>query len=255
MKRFLSIMLAFAVLISLMATTASIAAEENEDDEYKGLNDFCSSSEFSSEELAKRYPDYYQKCQEAYARDLKDVEEIEANIDELLAIGAVAARDDAKQGEETLRGESLGTVGDIIVALRKYNDDFPVVGHAGIVARDYRKTIESHPKSASPIDVDGVATYTNDWGSRHGSLLVRPKNVTTQQYLGAADFAASKIGCKYNWNFFNTTTTKRYYCSQLVWQAWKSVGVNTNVGTFPDGIVSPADLVNSDTTYVVRRVQ
>ncbi len=255
MKRFLSIMLTFAVLFSLMSTTATIAAEETEDEEYKGLDDFCSSSEFSSEELSKRYPDYYQKCLDAHERDLKDVEEIEANIDELLAIGAVAARDDAKQGEETLRGNSLGTVGDIIVALRQYNSSFPVVGHAAIVARDYNKTIESHPKNASPIGVDGVSIYTNNWGLKHGALLVRPYNVTTQQYLAAADFAASKVGCKYNWNFFNTTTTKKYYCSQLVWQAWKAAGVNTNVGTFPDGIVSPADLVNSKTTYVVRMVK
>lgn len=255
MKRFSSIMLAFAVLISLMATTASIAVEENEDDEYKGLDDFCSSSEFSSEELSKRYPDYYQKCLDAHERDLKDVAEIEANIDELLAIGAIAARDDAKKGEETLRGERLGTVGDIIVALRKYNPSFPVVGHAGIVARNFDETIESHPKNASPTGVDGVSYYPNKWGSKPGALLVRPYNVTTQQYLAATDFAVSKIGCKYNWNFFNTTTTKRYYCSQLVWQAWKAAGVNTNVGTFPDGIVSPADLVNSKTTYVVRMVK
>lgn len=61
-----------------------------------------------------------------------------------------------------------------------------------------------------------------------------PKRSTVMNY------ASSRIGAPYSYNFADKTSTGSFYCSKLVWQAWKSVGVDLAPGKV--GEVSPNDI-------------
>ena len=90
---------------------------------------------------------------------------------------------------------------------------------------------ESYAKNWSPIDKDGVQYYDNTWNTKSGALLVRPNGASSSQYSTAAAFAAKQVGKPYNWVFTNKTTTEKFYCSQLVWQAWLDAGINCETGS------------------------
>lgn len=150
---------------------------------------------------------------------------------------------------------SLGTYGDIIVSLIADSGSVGFAGHAAIVSNNNWETIESYAKNWSPIKKDGVQRYNNNWGSQSGTLLYRPKGATDFQYRKAATYAEKQIGKPYNWQFWDKNTTDKFYCSQLVWRAWLEAGIDTEVGSIPNGIIAPADLANSSNTYLVKKVQ
>lgn len=45
------------------------------------------------------------------------------------------------------------------------------------------------------------------------------KNNTVYAMAGS-----TQVGKPYNWNFFDITTTSKFYCSQLAWRAWYNRG-------------------------------
>lgn len=255
MKKICSLLLAIALLLSLNVT---VFAAENDQVQQMSIDEYCSSENFSLEGLKELFPDYYSRCQEEYAQDKAMIEKINSNLDDLLEEGRNIALTDAKATEvvtqSNARGATLGTYGDILVSLNIDSGSSGFAGHAAIVSSSAYYTIESYAKSFSPINADGVQIYSNTWRTRSGALLVRPHNAHSSQYSTAAAFASGKVGLPYNWNFFNKTTTDKYYCSQLVWQAWLSAGINTETGSIPNGIIAPADLVNSSNTYVVTHI-
>lgn len=182
------------------------------------------------------------------------MKEISKNIDVLVKEGELYAKQDVKHKEVQSKGATLGTYGDILVSLQVDSGSFGFAGHAAIVSSSKYYTYESYAQSFSPINVGGVQVYSNTWGSRSGSSLVRPYGATTSQYSTAASFASTKVGLPYNWVFTDKTATSKYYCSQLVWQAWLNAGINTETGSIPNAIIAPADLVNSSNTYVVTHI-
>lgn len=202
---------------------------------------------YSEAEIAM-YSDLYEQDQEAIA-------EIMVNLPAMLAAGNLAAQNDVKANMPVVAsGSSLGSFGDILVSLIIDSGSVGFAGHAGIVSSNSTITIESYAQSCSPINKDGVQYYDNTWGTQSGALLVRPYNATIANFQQAALFASQKIGKPYNWNFTNKTTTDAYYCSQLVWQAWLSAGIDCETGSVPNAIIAPADLVNSSNTYIVQQV-
>lgn len=196
--------------------------------------------------------------EELYAQDQIAVAEMMENLPQMLAEGQELAKYDAKANDPMPMSNSLGTYGDIIVNTSGSTSlgsiGISYIGHAAIVSNDANITIESWPKSNSPIDIDGVQQYDNDWAGVSGTMLVRPNGATTTQYRTAVAFAEKQIGKPYNWNFLNKNTTDSFYCSQLVWQAWLDAGINCETGSTPNAVIAPADLVNSTNTYVVRTV-
>lgn len=117
-----------------------------------------------------------------------------------------------------------------------------LVGHACIVYNS-SSTVESFPGS-------GVGTYPNDWNTRYNVVYGTEVNkASTDQNQSAASYAYEHIGSPYNWNFLNPDTTDSFYCSQLVYQAYKQTsGIDLN---YNGGMVVPIDLVNSDLTDLV----
>lgn len=201
---------------------------------------------FNEEEQQEKYDEVYQQ-------DAELIDYLNKNMDGLLAEGKEQAKLDTEKGAyvET-RSAQLGTYGDILVSLIIDSGSSGFAGHAAIVSNNNAKTIESFAKGWSPINKDGVQVYNNTW-NKSGAILLRPNNAGGK-YSSAASWAEKQVGKPYNWNFFNKTTTSKFYCSQLVWLAWKAQGVDTEIGSIPNGVIAPADLVNSSNTYVVKKV-
>lgn len=115
-----------------------------------------------------------------------------------------------------------------------------LVGHAGIIYSS-TTTVESFPKSDDVAD--GVHTYANNWNTRYNTVYGLSADVTLETREAAADRAYSHIGKPYNWNFLSPNKTDAFYCSQLVYEAYKYVAdIDLNEG---GGIVFPIDLAQS----------
>ncbi|MFZ3589601.1 YiiX/YebB-like N1pC/P60 family cysteine hydrolase [Bacillus sp. DJP31] len=117
-----------------------------------------------------------------------------------------------------------------------------LVGHAGIIYSSTR-TVES-------FTGDGVQYHNNTWNSRYIKVYAATTSGTSiTQDANAANRASSHTGKSYNWDFLATETTTNFYCSQLVYEAYKYVaGLNLNQA---GGIVSPMDLIQSEKTYTI----
>ena len=77
------------------------------------------------------------------------------------------------------------------------------------------------------------------------------------EYAKAVDFAVSKIGKPYSKNFLLKTLESKFYCSSLIFQSWKHVGIQENnkskfyIGNSNISVVSPLDVYASDKTKLV----
>lgn len=49
--------------------------------------------------------------------------------------------------------------------------------------------------------------------------------------------------------------TDAYYCSQLVWQAWLSAGIDVEKGSLPNGVIAPMDIANSDNVTLIEHIK
>jgi uncharacterized protein YycO len=115
-----------------------------------------------------------------------------------------------------------------------------LVGHAGMVLGP-TYTIESFPSG-------GVQIKFDNWTSRYGRVWgISAKSTTLDQDASAADWSVAQNGKPYNYIFGDIDNLDKFYCSQLVYKAFKMVtGVDIN---WMGGVVTPADLVNSDETF------
>lgn len=115
-------------------------------------------------------------------------------------------------------------------------------GHAGIIWTS-TTVVESFLNG-------GVQTKPNNWNTCYKSVYgVTTIGTTTSQDNEASNWCWRKTGLPYNWNFWDTSTRSKFYCSHLVWAAFKDLyGINTDDD---GGIVWPVDLVNSKNTTIV----
>lgn len=152
----------------------------------------------------------------------------------------------------SVNAKNLGTKGDVLVSYDLNSGSSAIgFGHAAIVSRKKAKTVEAWHKSWSPIKQHGVRRYNNNWGSRKKVYGLWVKKSNNTKYVNAAKYAEKQADQKkpYNINFFDKKTTKKFYCSQLAWRAWKNQGHDIDNVKF-DTVVSPMELVNSNNTKV-----
>lgn len=105
------------------------------------------------------------------------------------------------------------------------------LGHAGIIYSS-KITVEATAK--------GVREYNNDWDKRkdsHNKAIrvlggdVIKTDINQEAHVG--NWCYKKIGCHYNYSFWNTATRKKFYCSHLVWAGYKdSYRVNLNTSKY-----------------------
>lgn len=134
--------------------------------------------------------------------------------------------------------------GTILVTPDKYKGLIPT-GHAAIV-QNKNYVIESLS--------NGVGRHKNNWVGRKSKIYgVTVKGTSAAQDKAAYSWCASKIGKKYNYNYYNVSTRKKFYCSQLVWAAFKDkYRIDLNTKAF-GAAVHPMELVNTSKTNIIYR--
>lgn len=122
-------------------------------------------------------------------------------------------------------------------------------GHAGIIAAApyYYATIEANPR-------DGVQPKYGNWNDRFSTNMVYQygvKRTSVTQDQNAAKWAARQIGKQYNYQFFNINRRDKFYCSQLVWAAYRDTA-KVDIGTWEWGsAIHPFELMSSNETTLI----
>ena len=103
----------------------------------------------------------------------------------------------------------------------------------------------------------GVVLGSNNWNTarkhyRAGTV----RTTTTAQDAAAADWAHTQIGKPYNYNFYDMNNRNKFYCSQLVWAAFKDkygIDLNTSAYVFLGlHAIAPTELLpNNPKTIVI----
>lgn len=190
------------------------------------------------------------KAESIFEESQKDIEQYikDGVIDEYLP----KYNEEKEKMGVNAKSKSLGTKGDVLVSYDLNSGSSAIgFGHAAIVSRKKAKTVEAWHKNWSPIKQHGVRRYNNNWGSRKKVYGLWVKKSNNTKYVNAAKYAEKQADQKkpYNLNFFDKKTTKKFYCSQLAWRAWKNQGHDID-NIKIDSVVSPMELVNSNNTKV-----
>ncbi|MGY2613436.1 YiiX/YebB-like N1pC/P60 family cysteine hydrolase [Bacillus pretiosus] len=178
-----------------------------------------------------------QKVNEINQEELnKELEELKSNNPEKYQ-AIIKEKEKQKQKFAASSGK-MGTKGDILISYDNKTAGWNH-GHAAIVLEDNNYYMEAWPDR-------GVRVHDNDFGTRFNSKKKQYiKGASNNQYRAAQNYAYSKKGSKYS-VLTRKDNPYQFYCSSLVWQAWKSQGydLDSNGG----GIVTPADIDNSSYT-------
>lgn len=148
----------------------------------------------------------------------------------------------------TLATTATGTYptfkGTILVTADKFSGIIPT-GHAAIIFR-YDTVVESLAQ--------GVTWGPNDWNySKQTAYGAEVKGVTSMEAQLAANWCLNQEGKPYNYNFFDTMTRDRFYCSQLVWAAFYDL-YNVDISTSDFGTaIYPMEILNSPNVQVIYR--
>ncbi|MBQ7184596.1 MAG: hypothetical protein IJR97_11490 [Clostridia bacterium] len=135
--------------------------------------------------------------------------------------------------------------GTILVTSDVYKNLIPT-GHAAIVWNS-AKVIEAVAR--------GVVWGNNNWRQTKKNIYgLTVKGTTAAQDAKAADWCRKQIGKKYNYNYFNKSTRAKFYCSQLVWAAFKDLyRIDLDTSLFTKFAIHPMELVYTNRTSLIYR--
>ena len=125
-------------------------------------------------------------------------------------------------------------------------------GHAGIVAAApyHYAVIEANPGT-------GVKPHYGSWVTRYSGQVwqVGVKSTSVAQDQKAAQWAARQIGKPYNREFYNVWTRSKFYCSQLVWAAYRdTAGPSADISLNSYGAaIHPFELRDHPNTALIYR--
>lgn len=150
----------------------------------------------------------------------------------------------------TYASTNMGTYptrrGVILVTTDAYKNLIPT-GHAAIVANE-DEVIESLSDGVQYGDNDWASSKDECFGVTCGSTSVA-QDASTVTYIVVHDY----IGKPYNFNYLDVDTRERFYCSQLVWAAYKDMlGIDLNTSEYGRAI-HPTELINTDRTVTIYR--
>ena len=134
--------------------------------------------------------------------------------------------------------------GTILITSDKFKGLVPT-GHAAIVFR-YDTVIESL--------AEGVTYGPNDWNTSKGTAYgADVRGTTSLQDQAASNWCFNQVGKPYNYNYLDTATRSKFYCSQLVWAAFKdNYGIDINTD-FAGAAIYPMEILDSPNVNVIYR--
>lgn len=145
------------------------------------------------------------------------------------------------------------TVGKILVTVAGGSSSSTTSfdGHAGIAQGSGYRTIEAWPGNRSPTGHNGVQRYNINWVSRYAKVrYMVPYNSSTNNGIDAYNQAVGKLGSAFSIFPHKDTWNQTFYCSHLVYGAWKRAGFNVDTDVW-DPIVTPKEIVASPRTQIL----
>ena len=141
----------------------------------------------------------------------------------------------------SVTGEYPMRQGAVLVTSDKYKGVVPS-GHAAIIWR-YDTVVESLEQ--------GVTWGPNDWNTSKSTVYGLTVLGTSQaDDSQAALWCLNQEGKPYNWDFFNIERRDAFYCSQLVWAAFRDLhGVDISTD-FAGAAIYPMELTTSPNVYI-----
>lgn len=134
--------------------------------------------------------------------------------------------------------------GVILATNDKYMGLIPT-GHAAIIY-----TSSTVVESLS----EGVTMGNNNWHtSKSQAYGITVRSTTAAQDAKAADYCYNQRGYPYNFDYFDINTRTKFYCSQLVWAAFKDLyNIDLNTSAYGTAI-HPLELRDTDKTSLIYR--
>ena len=133
--------------------------------------------------------------------------------------------------------------GDIIY---EANGGFGITGHIAIVEGFYRRSDgTSYVRVIEAISDGVVRSILDDKRCDDKAVTVlRVKNATSSQIDKAVSFCAGEVGSKYSLDFAKDTSSSEtdWYCSELVWAAYKNQGIDLEVSGVNEPGITPRDI-------------
>lgn len=131
--------------------------------------------------------------------------------------------------------------------------------YCALVSKNTEHTIESFALDWSPKErisggkpKSGPEMYHNRWGGYDKNVyFLKVKGKTVNKSEGAYDYAKAQVNANkpYNYEFLNKWRTSHFYCSSLVWRAWKEQNIDVDYITI-DTVGTPMEILKSDNTIL-----
>ncbi len=132
---------------------------------------------------------------------------------------------------------------------------FGITAHVGIVEGIYsRPGGGQYIRIIEAIDKGVVRSILDDTriDERKGTVL-RVKNASSTTINRAVSFCVGELGSKYSLDFAKDTSSSEtdWYCSELVWAAYKNQGIDIEVGGINEPGITPRDIKRSNKVSTV----
>jgi len=103
---------------------------------------------------------------------------------------------------------------------------------------------------------NGVVRGRNNWNTARTKVTgVWVIGTSQSQDNTAVNWAYNRIGKPYNYNFYNMSTRSKFYCSHLIWAAYKdnfSIDLNTSKYDILGGkAIAPTELISTSKTKTI----
>lgn len=137
--------------------------------------------------------------------------------------------------------------GDILVTMDNGFSSFGAGirwGHSAIVYWANEYTMESYREDG--VRLHGIDKWKPSNKKMKTLVALKVHKATYQAKEIARKFAGNQKGKPYNYLFHKPERTDAYYCSSLIWRAYKEAGHGINGGS--DKIVTPYDIVKDKDT-------
>lgn len=143
--------------------------------------------------------------------------------------------------------------GDIIFESK---GGFGITGHVAIVEGKYYNAASgvSYIRVVEAINSGVVRSCVDDTRvDDKDVLLLRVNGATSSIINQAVSFCVGELGSSYSLDFQKDTSASQtdWYCSELVWAAYKNQGINIEVSGNGEPGITPRDIKNSSLTSII----
>ncbi|MBU3160052.1 hydrolase [Clostridium frigoris] len=148
------------------------------------------------------------------------------------------------------KGKAVGKPGDILISITDdKNTDINAIMMGSIST--HAAVVDSDPQKVLEVYQNNVENRENDWRTRYKKILVLRPKTNEETIKGAIEYGHTQLNKHFNFDFFNKTTTDRFYCSQFVWRCYFNNGIDLdrNGGR----AVFPYDLISDKATIVYKQ--